>query len=87
VYSVVPVISAMSCREMGKVDFDSRFHPAARLPDEPQHRARDPTLDAFGHELAIAALEIVEAFRDDVQRVQRQRDETRTGAASWRRSR
>ena len=69
-YSVVPVISAISWRDTRKVDFYACVHAPSRLLHETQQGARDAPLDPLGHELTVAALQVVQSAGDELHGVE-----------------
>src|ERR1035437_325553 len=54
----------------GEVDFYAGVDAPAGLVHQPQQGARDAPLDAFGHELAVAALQIVQSAGDELHGVE-----------------
>ena len=68
-YSVVPVISAMSWRDTGKSISTTAF---TRRPAycTTQQCARDAPLDPLGHELAMATLQVMQSPGDELDGVE-----------------
>src|SRR5450759_4465345 len=54
----------------GEVDFYPGVDAPAGLVHQPQQGARDAPLDPFGHELAVAALQIVQSAGDELHGVE-----------------
>ena len=70
---VVPVISATSCRLIGKVDLDALLDLAAGLLGKPQQRMRNAPLDLFAGHLDDAGLGVLQPVADGLQRARRDR--------------
>ena len=57
----------------GKIDFYTRSQPASCISNESQQGTGDAPFDTLRHQLTVAALQVVQAVRDETDRVDRDR--------------